>query len=80
VKSHAGPLHLVITDVPGILGRRFLSAVRAAHPKAKVLYIPSRSAEAPADALHLGGRAEILQKSFTTDELLEKVREILEQR
>ena len=79
VRSQAGPVHLIITDAPAILKQRFLNAVWTAHPTARVLYTPGPGEESLAPAPHLEGRVEILQTVLTTVELLEKIRQILEQ-
>jgi len=78
-RGHTGPLHLIITDARRIREQRFLDAVRAVHPMVKVLYVPGPGDGPSVDLLRFEGKAEILQKSFTVEELLRKIRAILRQ-
>ncbi len=79
-EAHAGPIHLVLTDLvmPGISGNKAAARVRAAHPGVRVLYMSGYTSSA---AGHQGGLPEghpFLQKPFSIDVLLRKVREVLD--
>ena len=79
-EAHAGPIHLVLTDLvmPRINGIEAAAQVRRVHPAAKVLFM---SGYADAAAGHLGNLPEghaFLQKPFSVDVLLRKVREVLD--
>ncbi len=79
-EAHAGPVHLVLTDLvmPGMGGAEAAARVQAAHPRARVLYMSGYTSSA---AGHQGGLPEgqaFLQKPFSLDALLRKVREVLD--
>ena len=73
-------IHLLITDVvmPGGNGRELAGQLVRGRPDLKVLYISGYSENAPA----AGTESEkiFLQKPFTPAVLIEKVREVLENR
>jgi PAS domain S-box-containing protein len=78
-RQHRDPIHLVVCDavLPGINGRELAGQLRSAHPEAKVLFVSGYTD----DALLLHGIAgdgtPFLQKPFTSDALLRKVRQVL---
>ena len=79
-KRHAGPIHLLVTDVvmPEMSGRELAERLAAARPELKVLYLSGNTDDA---LLHHGvSQAEMafLQKPFTPAGLAVKVREVLE--
>jgi CheY-like chemotaxis protein len=79
-EAHAGPIHLVLTDLvmPRMSGGEAAARILSVHPGAKVLYM---SGYANAAAGHQGGLPEghaFLQKPFSLDVLLRKVREVLD--
>ncbi|HXJ18264.1 MAG TPA: PAS domain S-box protein [Candidatus Polarisedimenticolia bacterium] len=76
---HAGPIHLLLTDVvmPGLSGRELADRVTAIRPGIKVVYMSGYTDQA---AIHHGileGDAILLQKPFTLAALAAKLREIL---
>lgn len=79
-KQHAGPIHLLVTDVamPRMNGRQLAYELVARHPKMKVLFISGNE-----DAATCGGanleRTALLQKPFTPEVLARKMRELLDQ-
>ena len=80
VAGHAGPIHLLVTDVvmPDMSGPALAKRLRRERPDLKVLYISGY----PVNALgHHGGLepgATLLPKPFTPDALAWKLREVLD--
>jgi two-component system, cell cycle sensor histidine kinase and response regulator CckA len=78
--AHQGPVHLVLSDLvmPRISGADAVAYVRRRHPRARALYM---SGYANAAAGHHSGLPEghaFLQKPFSLEVLLRKVREVLD--
>ena len=78
--QHAGPIHLLITDVvmPGMSGRELVERMVTIRPHIAVLYI---SGYTDSTMLHHGvseTTITLLQKPFTADALVRKVREVLD--
>jgi len=76
---HAGPIHLLLTDVvmPGIGGRELAERVARLRPDIKVLYMSGYTDQAVNQQGILGDDAILLQKPFTLATLASKLREIL---
>lgn len=76
---HAGPIHLLMTDVvmPGISGRELADRVRNIRPEIKVLYMSGYTDQAVVHHGILDGDAVLLQKPFSMSTLASKLREIL---
>lgn len=77
---HKGPLPLLITDVvmPGFNGRILAERLRAARPETKVLYTSGYADDEVAQHGLVGAECAFLEKPFTRDALIRKVREILD--
>ncbi|MBI4467848.1 MAG: response regulator, partial [Acidobacteria bacterium] len=78
--SYAGPIHLLITDMvmPGMGGRRLAARLRRIRPKTRVLYISGyMNPSTEADLIPEAG-TDFLQKPFTPEALVRRVREILD--
>ncbi|HEX8985283.1 MAG TPA: PAS domain S-box protein [Bryobacteraceae bacterium] len=79
-QSYAAPIHLLLaeTSMPGIEGGELASRVAAAVPRIKVLYLASRSGRVrpPKGS---GAIVHVVEKPFTPETLLAKVREVLDQ-
>ncbi|MGH9718618.1 MAG: ABC transporter substrate binding protein [Bryobacteraceae bacterium] len=78
-EQHAGPLHVVLTDVvmPGLSGPETAARLQQLHPEARILYMsgyPNRLA--PLQKRAEGG-ARFIAKPFTPSELAAQVREVL---
>jgi two-component system cell cycle sensor histidine kinase/response regulator CckA len=80
--EHKGPLDLLLTDVmmPGMNGRELARGVYRLHPGIKILYISGYTDNAIVHQGVLGADAAFLQKPFTADALLRKIRELLDGR
>ncbi len=80
VKNHAGKIHLLLTDVvmPGMSGRALAEHVVALLPHIKVLFMSGYTDFAIGKQGDLVEGAVMIQKPFTRESLLCKVREVLE--
>jgi len=76
---HAGPIHLLMTDVvmPGIGGRELADRMARLRPGIKVLYMSGYTEQAFNQQGILGDDAVLLQKPFTLATLASKLSEIL---
>jgi len=79
-RSHAGPIHLLLTDVvmPGINGRVLAERLAPLQPGMKVLYMSGYTDSFIAGHGVLEAGTHLLHKPFTEDVLTRKVREILD--
>ena len=79
-ENHAGPIHLLLTDVvmPRMSGPELAARLRPQHPEAKVLYMSGYTDNAIADHGVLDPGTYFLQKPFVAETLLQKVREVLD--
>jgi len=78
--SHAGPIHLMITDVimPGLAGPQAARRIREQRPGIKVLYISGYGTEAMTRDGTLPEGESVIDKPFRTELLVRKVRELLD--
>ncbi len=74
------PIHLLVTDVvmPGMSGREAAQQVTLAHPETRVLYMSGYTDDAVVRHGVLESSAAFVQKPFTPDSLLRKIREVLD--
>jgi len=79
VEESGSPICLMITDVvmPRINGRVLAERLSGAHPRMKVLYVSGYTDEAVFRCGVRPGKHDFLNKPFTRDGLLNRVREIL---
>jgi two-component system, cell cycle sensor histidine kinase and response regulator CckA len=79
-KGHKGPLPLMITDVvmPGFTGRVLAERLTADRPETKVLFTSGYADDETAKYGILGADNAFLEKPFTRDDLVRKVRELLD--
>lgn len=78
--SHAGPIHLLLTDVvmPGLGGREVARQVLLRRSTARVLYISGYTDDAIVRHGVIEATDAFLQKPFTPSSLSRKVRELLD--
>jgi two-component system cell cycle sensor histidine kinase/response regulator CckA len=81
-RTHAGRIHLLLTDVvmPGMSGRELAERLVGARPDVAVLYMSGYPDRAVVDHGILGPGVTFLQKPVATDALARKVREVMDAR
>jgi two-component system cell cycle sensor histidine kinase/response regulator CckA len=79
-ERHEGPIHLLLTDVvmPGGGGRQLAADLLARHPEMKVLYLSGYTDDAMVRHGILEEEVHFLQKPFSPEALVLKVREVLD--
>jgi PAS domain S-box-containing protein len=79
-EEHAGPIHLVMTDLvmPGMSGRELAERVMRRRLESRVLFMSGYTDDALERQGILEGNAAFVGKPFTLDGLLRKVREVLD--
>jgi len=79
-RQHRGPIHLLLTDVvmPGMDGRALSESLSQLHPEMKVLYMSGYTDDAIIHHGVMDKGMNFIQKPFTIDKLIRKVREILD--
>ena len=80
--AHAGPIHLLVTDVvmPGMTGRDVVERVAPTRPEMKVLYISGYTDEAIKRQGVISRGSAFLSKPFAPGAFLLKVRQVLDGR
>jgi CheY-like chemotaxis protein len=80
-EAHAGPIHLLLTDVvmPGMTGKALAERLSGLRPDLKVLYMSGYTDETIAHHGVLEPGVAFLQKPFTSFNLALKVRQVLNQ-
>jgi PAS domain S-box-containing protein len=78
--AHTGVLHAIVSDVvlPGISGPAMVSRLLAKHPASKVLYMSGYTDNAVVHHGVLDADTWFLQKPFTSEALVKRVRELLD--
>jgi CheY-like chemotaxis protein len=78
--AHAGPIHLLLTDVvmPGMTGRELANHLCPRRPEMRVLYMSGYTENAIGQNGTLDAGITLLQKPFTLLTLKAKVREVLD--
>jgi len=79
-RRHEGPIGLLITDVvmPGMNGRELADQLAAINPDAAVLFVSGYTGGALVEHGALRDGTNFLQKPFSPQHLVEKVREVLD--
>jgi CheY-like chemotaxis protein len=78
--AHAGPIHLLVSDVvmPGASGRELARRLAETRPATRVLYVSGYTDDAIVHHGMLEPGLHFLQKPFTPAALARKVREVLD--
>jgi CheY-like chemotaxis protein len=78
--QHDGPIHLLLTDVimPGISGRHLAESLAVSRPEMRCLYMSGYTADLIAKHIVLEPEVALLEKPFTQDTLLRRLRKILD--
>jgi len=78
-EGHEGPIHLVLTDVimPGMGGREMANRLEETRPETKILYMSGYTDNAIVHHGVLDKGLSFIQKPFTSNNLMKKVREAL---
>jgi two-component system, cell cycle sensor histidine kinase and response regulator CckA len=78
--EHDGAIDLVVTDVvmPGLGGRELVSRLKIMSPRLPVLFVSGYTEEGVRKQGVLEPGATYLEKPFTPEKLLHKVREVLD--
>jgi PAS domain S-box-containing protein len=79
LESHAGPIHLVITDVvmPVMSGGELAQLLPQSHPETRVLFVSGYAESTVKDHRIFDLRSNFLQKPFSLRNLASKIREVL---
>lgn len=78
-RQYHGPIHLLVTDyaMPDMNGRELSSCIRSLRPNIRTIYISGLGRSFVLQGSPLEHRAGFLQKPFTYEELVDKVRDLL---
>jgi CheY-like chemotaxis protein len=79
-ERHAGPIHLLLTDVvmPGGSGPELAAQLAARHPEMRVLYMSGYTDDAIVHRGVIAPGIELLEKPFNPAALARKVRDVLD--
>src|SRR5581483_815672 len=79
-ERHAGPVHLLVTDVvlPGLGGREVAERLAAVRPEVRVLYLSGYAADAVVRHGVREAEVHFLHKPFAPAALAHKVRKVLD--
>ena len=79
-ERHAGPIHLIVTDMvmPGMSGLDLVKRLAFVRPETKVIYMSGYTEHAVLQEGVLDSGAVFVQKPFALDALAHKVREVLD--
>jgi DNA-binding response OmpR family regulator len=78
-RAHAGPVHVMVTDVvlPDGSGREVARQVLGSRPSVRVLYMSGYTEDAIVHHGVLEPGLSFIQKPFTADALVRRIREVL---
>ena len=78
-RDHAGPLHLVVTDMvmPGMSGRQLVERLEVLRPETRFIFISGYDANQFSPRTLLPQGSAYISKPFTPGLLMTKIREVL---
>ena len=81
-RQHPQPIHLLLTDVimPGMSGRELADSLKNLRPHLKVLYMSGHTRDLVTQEGILDSGCQLLQKPFSINALLHRVRDLLDGR
>lgn len=79
--EHAGPIHLLLTDMmmPGMTGHQLAERFVRLRPDTSVMFVSGHPEAEVGDNTLVGRRVSLLRKPFSSDELVEKVIQVVEE-
>ena len=79
-RESSEPIHLLVTDIvmPMMNGRELARRVALLHPSMRVLFVSGYPDEAEISSERSAGKTNFLQKPFTSDTLLRRIRQSLD--
>jgi DNA-binding response OmpR family regulator len=80
-QTHTGPIHLLLTDVimPKMMGNEVAAQISAIRPRVPVLYMSGYAEPVLTENGTLPDGVVMVEKPFTSGELLHRVRDVLRQ-
>ena len=77
--DHDGPIQLLVTDMmmPGMNGHELAERIVRMRPETPVLFVSGHPEAEVGDNTLIGRRVSLLRKPFSSDELVEKVAEVV---
>jgi two-component system, cell cycle sensor histidine kinase and response regulator CckA len=80
IKSHVGPISLLLADVvlPDMRGPQLAGVARSTHPETAVLYASGYSTDAIGRAGELPDGVDLIEKPYAPDQLLARVRKAID--
>ena len=79
--EHQGPIHLLLTDMmmPGMTGHQLAERFVRLRPDTSVMFVSGHPEAEVGDDTMIGRRVSLLRKPFSSDELVEKVIQVVDQ-
>jgi two-component system cell cycle sensor histidine kinase/response regulator CckA len=77
--AHDGPIQLLVTDMmmPGMNGHELAERIVRMRPETPVLFVSGHPEAEVGDNTLIGRRVSLLRKPFSSDELVERVAEVV---
>ena len=78
-QDHDGPVDVLVTDLglPGVSGAQLAGLLKGMRPRLRVLYVSGWSRDSAIDRGLIDERGVVLEKPFTSDQLVQAVRSVL---
>ena len=78
--EYEGPIHLLLTDMmmPGMTGHQLAERFVRLRPDTSVMFVSGHPEAEVGDDTLIGRRVSLLRKPFSSDELVERVIQVVE--